>query len=49
MSGFVVFSLRHSSLPEFEMPLEIARTANLNNLFRVSGDPSGSGPRKRLD
>jgi len=41
MSGLAVFSLRHSSLPEFEMPLKTADSAQ--------SDPSGSGPHKRLD
>ena len=51
MSGLAVFSLKHSSLLQFDKAVHSEKTvrANLNNLFGVSRVPSDSGLRKRLD
>lgn len=52
MSGLAVFSLKYSSLLQFDRAArneEISVHRNLRNLFGVNGVPSDSALRKRLD
>ncbi len=51
ISGLAVFSLKHSSLLEFDKAVHSEKTvrANLKNLFGIEEAPSDSGMRKRLD
>ena len=48
MSGFAMFSLKNSSLLEFEQDYE-TRSANLNNIYHIDSCPSDTGFRKILD